>query len=528
MIKHAIIKNYKGLHDTEVEFSDGLNIIVGDNECGKSTLLEAINLGLTGQINRRPATYELHPFLFNMGTVTEYITSLQSGATPSPPEILIELYFKDGAPAILSGTNNLKNEDCSGVRIRIELDSKFATEYERVIATPERVSMVPVEYYHVIWESFANEALHLRSMPMKPVLIDPGSIQNSYAANRYVVDIAKDFLTTAQQADLALAYRHIQQAFHDDDNVTAINQHLQDNTGDISEKTLSVGLDMTAKTGWDTSILPHLNDLPLNQTGKGEQNAIKIKLSLKSNEDRDILLLEEPENHLSHTNLNRLIGYISDHIADRQMIVTTHSSFVLNKLGVERTLMFNGSTAHSIGDLPNDTERYFKKLPGHDTLRMVLAAKTILVEGPSDELIVQKAYMQQHGRLPLEDGVEVITVNSLAFKRFLDIAILMNLQVVVVTDNDGSIEKLLEKYNGYFNIDGVKICYTADESLNTLEPCLVDANDLLTLNSILGTSFTDKGALSAYMQNNKTEAALKIFESDTTITIPQYILNAVQ
>jgi predicted ATP-dependent endonuclease of OLD family len=69
---------------------------------------------------------------------------------------------------------------------------------------------------------------------------------------------------------------------------------------------------------------------------------------------------------------------------------------------------------------------------------MILAEQTILVEGPSDELIVQKAFFQAHGKMPLEAGVEVISVNALAFKRFLDIAKLLEIDTYVVTDNDGS------------------------------------------------------------------------------------------
>ncbi len=42
---------------------------------------------------------------------------------------------------------------------------------------------------------------------------------------------------------------------------------------------------------------------------------------------------------------------------------------------------------------------------------MILASQTLLVEGPSDELVVQKAFLPTHGRLPLEAGVEVISVN---------------------------------------------------------------------------------------------------------------------
>jgi len=43
---------------------------------------------------------------------------------------------------------------------------------------------------------------------------------------------------------------------------------------------------------------------------------------------------------------------------------------------------------------------------------MILCRKAILVEGPSDELIVQKAYSKQKDRLPIEDEVDVISVGT--------------------------------------------------------------------------------------------------------------------
>ena len=42
------IHNFKCYRDFEIDLEEGLNIIVGDNEAGKSTILEAINLALTG------------------------------------------------------------------------------------------------------------------------------------------------------------------------------------------------------------------------------------------------------------------------------------------------------------------------------------------------------------------------------------------------------------------------------------------------------------------------------------------------
>lgn len=66
------------------------------------------------------------------------------------------------------------------------------------------------------------------------------------------------------------------------------------------------------------------------------------------------------------------------------------------------------------------------------TLRLVLAERVTLVEGPSDELVVQRAYLDAHGKLPIKDGVDVISVRGLQAKRFLDIAVQPEKPVVVV------------------------------------------------------------------------------------------------
>lgn len=529
MINRAIIKNYKGLKFTEITFNQGLNIIVGDNETGKSTVLEAINLAMTGQINRRSASYELHPFLFHQEAVDDYIAALQRGETVSPPEISIELYFDDmESVASLTGGNNSRGDNVPGVALTIGLDENMAAEYQICISQPDRMKMVPVEYYTVKWEGFDGNSMTKRQMPISPILIDPSAITNSYAANKYVLDIARDLLTPTQQANLALSYRSIRDVFNNDESVKRINEQLESEGGVVTTKKLSLALDMTSKANWETSVLPHLDNLPLNQSGKGEQNAIKIKLALKSNEDSHVILIEEPENHLSHTNLNKLIRHIQDEAGGRQLIIATHSSFVLNKLGVKNTLMFNGKSAIRLDDLPEETCQYFMKLPGHDTLRMVLAKKTIFVEGPSDELIVMRAYKQIKGCLPLDDGVEVISVNSLAFKRFLDIAKLLDLKVAVVTDNDGNPDNVARKYSHYDSEENIAICYSTDAEIKTLEPQLVAVNNRELINTILGKSFGNDQDLISYMEKNKTASALALFESEDDFEIPQYIKDAIE
>ncbi|EAC6468339.1 TPA_asm: AAA family ATPase, partial [Listeria monocytogenes] len=48
-IKRMHIKGLKKFKDIDIEFNEKINILVGENESGKSTILEAINIVLNQQ-----------------------------------------------------------------------------------------------------------------------------------------------------------------------------------------------------------------------------------------------------------------------------------------------------------------------------------------------------------------------------------------------------------------------------------------------------------------------------------------------
>jgi predicted ATP-dependent endonuclease of OLD family len=274
----------------------------------------------------------------------------------------------------------------------------------------------------------------------------------------------------------------------------------------------------------------HLDDLPFECAGKGEQCKVHLRLAIAGAEQSKVILIEEPENHLSHANLNMLLDEIAKDCTDQQVVIATHSAFVLNKLGIDNLrLVSHAGLCSTLDGLAPDTKDYFMKLPGYNTLRLILSRRSILVEGPSDELVVQRAYKVKHGRLPLEDGVDVISVGSLAFRRFLEIAVLLKLDVRVATDNDGDVAALNAKYASF--LDGkaptIRICYDNDELCRTLEMQLLKANSLDVLNEILGTYHADEESLLNYMVRNKTDCALKLFKTIKTWTTPPYIDDAI-
>ena len=75
--------------------------------------------------------------------------------------------------------------------------------------------------------------------------------------------------------------------------------------------------------------------------GKGAQCVMKTELALthRSAQNAQIVLLEEPESHLSFSKLTQLLKAISEKYEDKQIIISTHSSFVANKLGLENLLL---------------------------------------------------------------------------------------------------------------------------------------------------------------------------------------------
>lgn len=534
-ITRVYIEGFKRFTTFDLELNPFFNVIVGDNETGKTSVLEAIGLVLTGQYDGRLIQHAIDPYLFNAATVVDYFQRRQKGEHGHPPRVLIEAYLQkdDNSPAFtrLRGSNNSKNEDCPGLALTIEVESDHVETLKDYAADKSNPTVLPVEFYRATWRSFDNNGVNLKNLPFRAVTIDTSLARVYRGPNKYGSQRVNDVLTEQQQRELSLAYKKLRHGFTQEPGVTAINKDLELRGNPATTKKLTVQMDMSSRSSWDSAITPHLDDLPFDCAGKGEQCRVQMRLAIAGAEQSKVLLIEEPENHLSHSNLNMFMDDIRKDCADRQVIITTHSAFVLNKLGIDnlRLISLAGKTA-KLTQLTPDTKNYFMKLPGYDTLRLILSKRSILVEGPSDELIMQRAYKDKHGRLPLADGVDVIAVGSLAFKRFLEIAILLHLNVSVVTDNDGDVERLREKYADYLNGAhlNIRVYYDTDPNCRTLEPQLLKANSRDALNAIFGKTYGDESALLKYMDRNKTDCALKIFETTKSWVPPGYIANAIE
>lgn len=530
VIQKLVVKNFRRFRSATIEFTPGLNILVGDNESGKSSVLEAINLALTSRWHGRYLGADLAPHFLNAEAVSDYLAGLAQGTNPAPPVMVIELFLEESVDtAPLKGTNNSLAEDACGLRLTAALDPELADEYAAFTADPEKVTSVPTEYYRVEWRDFADQQPNPRGVKITASVIDASRIRLQSGADFYLQQIITGNLEPKERAQLARAYRSFQEAFADDPAIAMINTALDASQENITDKALTMAINASQSNQWDSALAPHLDGLPLHVSGSGEQNKLKILLALARRiEDSHLILIEEPENHLSFSSLNQLVERIDTKCAGRQVVVSTHSSYVINKLGLDRLMLLSDHGVTRMSDLPSTTQSYFRRLSGYDTLRLVLAKAAILVEGPSDELIVERAYRATHGKHPIEDGIDVINVRGLSAKRFLDLAVPLKRRAAVVTDNDGDyVGKVDAKYAEYDTYAFITIHRSEDNTLNTLEPQLVAANDLRVLSRALGRSFATKEAAVTYMTDNKTEAALQLHATTEELVMPAYIQKAV-
>ena len=531
-IESLTIKNFKGYEDLKsLKLKLGKNIIVGDNEAKKTTILEAINLVLSGVINGRYLTEEtLDPYLFNDTIVKKFIEDVSKNERPEyPPEILIELYFSDDANSDFQGAeNSLSDKTMKGIYLRIALMEEHQDYYQKL--PNEDLRSLPLELYSIELKKFSGTPQPRALLPIKGSFIDTTSnFQN--ASDQTISKILKQNLDKDDKIKASQFYRGLKEDYKNHEIHKKLEEHIE-------HPQASVSIDPSSKNTWHSHLSIYVKEIPFNFIGKGLQTVLKTKVALssKKTEAATVILIEEPENHLSHSSLNELVSLISNKCGEKQIIITSHNSFVANKLNLGNLILLNEGHPIYFDDLDSDTRSFFEKLPGYDTLRLLLAKQVFLVEGDADELVVQKIYKDVNsGLLPIENGIEVISVNN-TYERFFHLAKPLRKKVALIIDVDNKKESRVSLKESFNEIEYIDVFFEENDKYegelesynnNTLEPLLLKYNGRELLNSIFGKEFETDDEILKYMKEHKTQCALDIFNSEERITPPKYIDDAI-
>lgn len=514
-IKKIRLINYKRFIDYTIEPNDRINILVGDNEVGKSSVLEAIDLVASGNI-RRVEAIGLDR-LINIHAVKEFSMGVRT--FDNLPILHIELYLELGEPdPFMNGRNNTDRVICDGIRLVCAPNPDYRTEIsEALSAHPD---YFPYDYYSIRFSTFADEGYTGYKKKIRVAMVDSSNMNSDRATNDFVRRMYLQYTDgdKKERAQHKSAYRLLRNNFRAD-SLSTLNDRVP------ADKNYAFGLKSGNSMELENDLMIYEDEIGIDSKGTGRQVFVKTDFALERTGDNvDVVLVEEPENHLSPVNLRKLIHRIAE-TRSGQLFVTTHNSLISTRLELQNLLIMHISGEDKpimLKDLRGDTAKYFMKTPPASIVEYALAQKALLVEGPSEYMLLDKFYQSITGHAPEDENVHVIDVRGLSFLRYLEIARLTGSKVAVVTDNDSDYQThCVNKYAAFVGDANIKVFYDSDNTKRTFEIILYGDNSALC-DSLYGNGAQD------YMLKNKTEAAYMLLSQEQPITVPDYIKRAIE
>jgi len=513
-IEKIKLLNFKRFSSFEVEFCSDINLLIGDNEAGKSSILSALELIISGSRNK-VETLGLES-LFNTEVVAKFLSGNKK--IEDLPKLRIELHLNEQEDPDLYGRMNINGVQANGLQLICEPNESLTAEIKHVLS--QTTSNFPFEFYNINFLTFSGEAYSGYRKFLRHLALDSSQINNEHATKEYVRTVYESLVGHPERLNLQNQYR-LQKLQFKNDKMNVVNTKIDD---------YQFAIRSGSKSNLETDLIITENEVPIQYRGKGRQCFIKTEFALRRYDEEqnlDVLLLEEPENHLSHTNMKRLIKRISSSQA-KQIFIATHNSLISTRLDLRKSILLNSSSLKPIRlkDLHEDTAAFFMKAPDNNILEFILSSKVILVEGDAEYILIDAIYSNVTSSTLEDDDIHVISVGGTSFKRYLDLAKHLNIKTAVIRDNDGDHNACcIENYVDYVS-DNIKIFYESDDSKRTFEICLYELNRK-NCDDLFSTGRRTLSPLE-FMLKNKADCAFKIRdEKPKEIVSPEYIKQAI-
>lgn len=506
--------NFKKFEELEIRFNEKINTIIGDNEAGKSSIIQAIELVIHG--SRHKVESAGIESLLNKTCVADFLAGAKTMG--NLPILFAELYLSEEGNPDLVGRNNSDKANTSGLQMICEPNLELASEINQVLA--EGDDNFPFEYYIVRFITFSGEAYSGYRRFLKCLTIDSSQINSEYANKEYIKTVYDSAVDHPTRVQLKNAYRQQKVEFQHN-SLSEINNTLGE---------YEFAIRSGAKFNLETDLTLTQENIPIDERGKGQQCFIKTQFALNRNangQNIDLILLEEPENHLSHTNMKRLISNISES-HENQIIIATHNSLISTRLDLRNSTLLNSSSSNplSLNELPIATAKFFMKAPDNNILEFVLSNKVILVEGDAEFILMDALYSICTDSTLEQDGVHIISVGGTSFKRYMELAKTLDIRTAIIRDNDEDYQaKCIANYTDHV-ADNIQVFADSDNTRYTFEICMYQDN-LETCDDLFSGRGITKTPLD-FMLDNKAESALRLADNHAEdLQAPEYIREAI-
>lgn len=420
-------KSFRQFTSFQVEFSNGLNLLVGENNSGKSSVIDSIRLVLDTTsaewVSLRESDFlvgeselsiqlkfeELSPQ--ESAVFLEYLTheEIEEGRRRSVLYVNLNASI---TPNISKRSQFIKSEIRSGKKsdgpiIEHECRNYLATTYLKPLRDAE------------------TELSAGRSSRLSQIL---GSSE-SLAGKSDVVERLVELLVEAnngvkgdqaiQDVQTAISTLVNSLTFKSDTFNPSLNILGSKAFADMTPSEQSIAL---------KAILERLS-LQLGETGEKQGlgynsllfMATELMLLKQEHDAFPLLLVEEPEAHLHPQLQMKFIKYLREEQKELQCILSTHSPNLASKAPLESLILMQDGKAFPLRpgytELAPDDYIFLEKFLDTTKANMFFARSVLLVEGVAEVVLLPK--IAELLNRPLEDySVSLVNVNGLSRKRY--------------------------------------------------------------------------------------------------------------
>ena len=444
------IRNFRGIEELKLPLDD-LCVLIGENNSGKSTVLDALRICLTRSLMRRARVFE------------EYDYHLPDPASePSKTEpIEITLTFAekredewpDAISQILAAAEQVDDRGLRSVKLRVRslfdvAANDFATEYDFLDLSGNPLprarnsliglqQLAPVFYLASLRD--AAQEFRARSQFWGPFVraLDFGEEEKAELEadlselNRKVLEKHSAFESVKDRLKKTADFLPLGET--DPVSIEAIPSKVFD----ILSRTQ---INLASKTGARIPIVRH---------GSGTQSLAVICLfdAFLNSQLKDaygehsgpLLALEEPEAHLHPSAINAVIGMLRD--IPGQKLVSTHSGDLLAGVPLKnvRRLRRSGGkiSVHRIDEnvlKPEDIEKLNYKVRA--TRGALLFSRCwLLVEGETEAVFLPEC-ARAMGHDLHTDGVSLVEFSQIGVEKLINLADQFGIEWFTLVDND--------------------------------------------------------------------------------------------
>lgn len=457
-------------------FSPGLTAIVGENDSGKTTVIDAIRLvlGTSDQEYFRVDQTDFHVppgeashkqefsirckldglSMLDKGAFAEYLTYEKKDDGTVHPVLYIKLVAKDRSKRRkgrwFSSVEVKSGANAEGPSLDAEARSLLATTYLRPLRDAEkemsagrgsRLSQILQHTEEVTAPGEEKYEPQINPNPdvKKLSVLDVGDFANDLLKSHKGIEKARMRLNTQYLKPLA---------FSGNEQEALISIGVQ---GEDSQRLrqLLEKLELHLSEGTSRSIQ--------SRQGLGSNNllfmACELLLLGAEDEGFPLLLIEEPEAHLHPQRQLRLMQFLQKQVeAERkdqqkiQIIITTHSPNLASVLSLDNMVLLREGTAFALAEgqtkLAKNDYRFLERFLDVTKANLFFARGVMVVEGDAENILIP-TLAKLIGRDFTEHGVSIVNVGGVGLGRYSRIfqrngegAVENSIPVACVTDLD--------------------------------------------------------------------------------------------